>query len=484
MDRAALVGQLKQAPVFRRLRLGELDRVLSLSRIERFAPKAVVIEAGRPGSEVFVLLRGRVSIRAPLSSEEDRVIALRGAGEWVGEMALLDGLPRSARVVAEEEVHALRLSREAFEALASCADATLELMRSVSQRLREADAFHLEALREKREALLGESSLEAPTRPPGKTSSDRSRIDAFVGTSERAEGLREAARVAAASALPVMLVGETGTGKELLARAIHAASARSHARFVPVNCGILSETLLETTLFGQARGAFTGAVGAKAGLVEEAHGGTLFLDELSEMPAAVQAAMLRFLDGGEYRRLGETRVRHADVRVIAALPIPPEEAAATGQLRADLRFRIDVVRIELPLLRERREDLGELIGHLAGEVAGCHGGPTLRFAPEAVDALAAHDFPGNVRELRNEVERLHARLGAGARVGVADLGFRRRSAGAAAGKSYPEAVRAFKSRTIREALASSHGNVTRAAERLGVHRSNLSRMIRDLEIET
>ena len=114
----------------------------------------------------------------------------------------------------------------------------------------------------------------------------------------------------------------------------------------------------------------------------------------------------------------------------------------------------------------------------------CHGGPALRFAPEALRALAAHDFPGNVRELRNEVERLHARLGPGARVGVADLSLSRRTAGAATGKSHAEAVRAFKSRTIREALQSSGGNVTRAAERLGVHRSNLSRMIRDLEIET
>jgi transcriptional regulator with PAS, ATPase and Fis domain len=483
MDHTALVGRLKHAPVFCRLPLGDLDRVLSLSRIERFAPKAVMIEAGQPGSEVFVLLRGRVSIRAPLSSEEDRVIALRGEGEWVGEMALLDRLPRSARVVAEEEVHTLRLSREAFEVLASCADAALDLMRSVSQRLRGADALYLEALREKGEGLLAEAPLEALPAPHG-TSGDPSRIDGFVGASARAERLREDARVAAASTLPVMLVGETGTGKDLLARAIHGAHRRSEAPFVPVNCGILSETLLESALFGHARGAFTGAFAAKAGLVEEAHGGTLFLDELSEMPPVVQRAMLRFLDGGEYRRVGETRVRHADVRVISAMPMPPEEATVTGLLRADLRFRLDVVRVELPPLRERREDVPELVGHLVLQVARCHGGPALSFDPEALEAFAAHDFPGNVRELRNEVERLHASLGPGAHVEAADVRLNRTAGEAGPAADYGAAVRTFKVRTICDALDASGGNVTRAAARLGVHRSNLSRMIRDLGIET
>src|SRR5262249_21822933 len=159
---------------------------------------------------------------------------------------------------------------------------------------------------------------------------DRFGFDEFVGSSAAAERVRSAARYAAESDLPVLLVGETGTGKELLARAIHGGSDRRERPFVPVNCALFSEALLESELFGHARGAFAGAHAAKPGLVEAADGGTLFLDELADMPRTTQAALLRFLELGEFRRLGETQVRRADVRVVAALHLDVDEALASG----------------------------------------------------------------------------------------------------------------------------------------------------------
>src|SRR5690606_15964379 len=176
---------------------------------------------------------------------------------------------------------------------------------------------------------------------------ERSGFEAFVGESEAARRVRHLARRAARSPLPVLLLGETGCGKEILARAIHATSERARGQFVSINCALVSEALLESELFGHARGAFTGAMGAKPGLVEVADGGTLFLDEIGDMPPALQGALLRFLEHGESRRLGETRVRRSDVRIVAATHRDLDAAVAAGEFRRDLPYRLDVIRIEI-----------------------------------------------------------------------------------------------------------------------------------------
>jgi DNA-binding NtrC family response regulator len=201
------------------------------------------------------------------------------------------------------------------------------------------------------------------------------------------------------------------------------------------------------------------------------------------MSLPVQAALLRFLDFNEFRRLGETEVRRADVRVIAATHADLEEAVCSGRIRRDLYYRLDVFRIEVPPLRERLEDIPDLVKHCARRTAERLGCLPLEFEPAAIEALSAHDFPGNVRELQNEIDRLMAVLGSGTRVGPGALSGRIRYGVPARVEKYGEALRAFKVRILRETLDACDGNRARAAERLGLHRSNLVRMIRDLGIE-
>lgn len=203
----------------------------------------------------------------------------------------------------------------------------------------------------------------------------------------------------------VLICGETGTGKEVVARAIHYLSPRAKNSFLPVNCGAIPPDLMENELFGHERGAFTGATYASTGLVKEADGGTLFLDEIDSMPPFAQVKLLRFLQEKEFRRLGSTRVRHSDVRVIAATNANVEEAMQTGNLRADLYYRLNVVPIKLPPLRERREDIPLLAHHFLHRFARELGRPARKFSPQAMEALLHHDWPGNVRELEHAVQR-------------------------------------------------------------------------------
>ncbi|WP_374278593.1 sigma-54 interaction domain-containing protein [Azonexus sp.] len=200
----------------------------------------------------------------------------------------------------------------------------------------------------------------------------------------------------------VLLQGESGTGKELVANAIHRLSRRAERPFVAVDCSGLAETLFESELFGHERGAFTGAVARKTGLVEAAAGGTLFLDELGDIPLTIQVKLLRLLETGTFRRVGSSELRTADIRVISATHRPLEEMVRTGTFRQDLFYRLNVFPIFLPALRERGDDILLLAETLLGRVAP---GRSLRLAPAAVDWLQRYDFPGNVRELRNLLER-------------------------------------------------------------------------------
>jgi transcriptional regulator with PAS, ATPase and Fis domain len=382
-------------------------------------------------------------------------------------------------------VHALRIPRAVFlEAVGSHAGTALELVRTLSLRLRESDAAQIEALRAKAQRLVSRNQrLSRENRQLRVTLDQRFGFDEFVGSSVAADAVRSSAHRAAESDLPVLLVGETGTGKDLIARAIHAASDRSDRPFVALNCALFSEALLESELFGHARGAFTGAAVTKLGLVEAADGGTLFLDELPDMPRPIQAALLRFLELHEFRRLGETELRHANVRIIAAMQIGVDEALATARVRRDLLFRLDVFRIPLPPLRDRREDVPELAARLCDDVAKRLGCEPLVFAPEALATLCRHAFPGNVRELRNEIERLYAMRGSASEIDVGNLSERVRVGELYEGDGYAEAVRAFKAQLLRDALARSGGSRSAAARALGLHPSNLIRMMRELGID-
>ncbi len=221
---------------------------------------------------------------------------------------------------------------------------------------------------------------------------------------------------AAASDVPALVTGETGTGKELVARAIHRHSRRASQPFVAVNCGALAEGVLESELFGHVRGAFTGAVSDKKGLFEQAHGGTIFLDEIGETTPAVQVRLLRAIEEGEVRPVGASRVVRVDVRVIAATNRNLSEESRVGRFRRDLFFRLNVIEVDVPPLRERREDIGPLAAHFLRNLATRTGGPA-QLTPEAVEELARRPWPGNVRQLENSVER----LAASARGGVIDI---------------------------------------------------------------
>jgi two-component system response regulator HydG len=227
-------------------------------------------------------------------------------------------------------------------------------------------------------------------------------------------------RVADASA-PVLILGETGTGKGLVARAIHAEGSRARGPFVTVNCAALPENLLESELFGHVKGAFTGATGRRMGLVEEADGGTLFLDEIGEMTPALQAKLLDVLERGVVRAVGANREKTVDVRVVAATHRDLRERLAAGAFRADLLYRIEVVTIDLPPLRLRRDDIPELVEHFLAESRVRHPRSVVeRVGPEAMQRFMEHPWPGNVRELEHLLERL-VLLGRSPEVGLGDL---------------------------------------------------------------
>ncbi|HYH87565.1 MAG TPA: sigma 54-interacting transcriptional regulator, partial [Pyrinomonadaceae bacterium] len=216
------------------------------------------------------------------------------------------------------------------------------------------------------------------------------------------------AETAARADSTVIITGESGTGKDVLARFIHARSARAESPMMAVNCAALPESLFESEFFGHERGAFTGATATKRGLIEAADGSTLFLDEIGEMPQQTQAKLLQFLEEGRFRRVGATRDRDADVRVIAATNRNLADEVSTGRFRADLFYRLNVISLHVPPLRQRREDIPALVEHFVSMFRERFNRPALNLSDEARRRLADYDWPGNVRELRNAIERAAA----------------------------------------------------------------------------
>jgi DNA-binding NtrC family response regulator len=282
----------------------------------------------------------------------------------------------------------------------------------------------------------------------------------------------------------VLLTGETGTGKELIAGLIHEASTRAEGPFVKVNCAALPETLLESELFGHEKGAFTSADRVRIGRFEQANGGTLFLDEVGDLSLATQAKLLRALQDQEFQRLGGTRVMRTDARIVAATNRDLERAIAAGDFREDLYFRLNVIAIPLPPLRERAEDVEALALHFLEQFGRELGRARHGFSPEARERLLAHPWPGNVRELRNAIERA-VLLSEGARIEAADLSFDA-PAGAKAGAWRPAlpaagvSLDAIERAVVLEALE-RHGFVQKeAAAWLGISRRKLNYMIQKM----
>ncbi|HVU52254.1 MAG TPA: sigma-54 dependent transcriptional regulator [Polyangia bacterium] len=315
----------------------------------------------------------------------------------------------------------------------------------------------------------------------------------LVGESPAMTALRATLRKVAPHKATVLVRGESGTGKEVVARALHALSPRARAPFIAVNCGAIPAGLIESELFGHTKGAFTDAVRDRTGLVEQAAGGTLFLDEVGELPPASQVKLLRVLQDGHVRRLGADADAVIDVRVVAATSRPLEAEVAAGRFREDLLFRLDVLTVRLPALREREGDVARLAAHfLAAARARLGPAVTARgFAPEALQALEAYAWPGNVRELENTVERA-AVLCEAAAVDLASLPERfagQRAAtpapavtGDAEDLSIKRAARRTEEALIRRALERTGGNRTRAAELLEISQRALLYKIKEYGI--
>jgi len=252
--------------------------------------------------------------------------------------------------------------------------------------------------------------LSEPTLPAGEEGTAVGEggdawMEGVIFRSSRMAALMADARMVAASDASVLIRGESGSGKEVLARAIHRASPRAKGPFVAINCGAIPEQLLESELFGHAKGAFTGAATSRVGLFQTANGGTLFLDEIGDMPLALQVKLLRVLQGRVVRPVGATKAEPVDVRLLSATHRDLDAAMAQGQFREDLYYRLDVVSLTLPRLDERREDIPLLAAHFAGLLAVKYGKPINGFAPDALEALATASWPGNVRQLFNVVEQ-------------------------------------------------------------------------------
>ena len=281
----------------------------------------------------------------------------------------------------------------------------------------------------------------------------------------------------------VLITGEHGTGKELVARAIHRLSARAEGPFVEVNCAAIPAELIESELFGHLKGSFTGATADRAGKFEQAHGGTLFLDEIGDMSLAAQAKVLRALQEGMITRVGGERPIRVNVRVIAATNKNLEREIEAGRFREDLFFRLNVVPIHLPPLRERREDIPELAAHFLARLHARHGLRPPVLTPAALDRLQAYHWPGNVRELANICERL-AILYPGQEIGARELAaVLPAPAPAADDGALRDRLDAYERRLILAALAEAGGNVAEAARRLRTDRPNLYRRMRRLGIE-
>jgi DNA-binding NtrC family response regulator len=308
-------------------------------------------------------------------------------------------------------------------------------------------------------------------------------IPELVGDSQAMIAVRDAIVRAAASPFPVVIEGESGSGKELAARAIHARSSRRDRRFCPINCAALVDDLVEAEMFGHARGAFTGAGADRPGLFEDASGGTLFLDEVAELGARVQAKLLRVLQEGEVRRVGETHVRKVDVRIVAATNRPLAGEVASGRFRSDLWYRLDVIRIALPPLRERIDDLPGLARHL-WQLLTARMGSRAVLSPAAMAALSAYNWPGNIRELQNVLASMLVTAPRAGLIGASALPAHiARVAASERDATLAVARRHFEERYVRAALARAGGRTSAAARQLGVSRQGLTKLMGRLGIE-
>ena len=310
----------------------------------------------------------------------------------------------------------------------------------------------------------------------GDEGSYERKFEQVIGNSPALESVLEQVERVAPTDSTVLIQGETGTGKELIAHAIHSLSARCGQPFVRLNCAAIPLDLLESELFGHEKGAFTGAIAQRIGRFEQADKGTLFLDEVGDIPPALQPKLLRVLQEHEFERLGSTRTHHVDVRLVAATNRNLMEMANRGEFRSDLYYRLNVFPVLLPPLRERREDIPALAAHFLARYAARYRRPIQGLEPAALQMMLHYGWPGNVRELDHTIERA-VLMARGERIEAANLGLNTQRGGGGAQSMDDMSLEAVEAILIRKALARANGNVSHAADALGLSRGALYRRI-------
>jgi len=320
---------------------------------------------------------------------------------------------------------------------------------------------------------------------------ERYRIDGLVGRSRVMRELFQLLETVATTSSTVLITGETGTGKELAARAIHHNSPRRTNRFVALNCSAIPETLLEAELFGHVRGAFTGAVGARQGRLEQAHKGTLFLDEVATMSPALQAKLLRVLQEREFERVGDSHTVKIDVRVIAATHSDLARMVAAAEFREDLYYRLNVIPVQLPPLRERREDIPLLVQHFLQKLSAEAGRAPITISQDALRRLMAYHWPGNIRQLENAIERALAFSQGRSQIDVQDLTSDIQQQATPSdstevwfpddGLDFAQYIETVELALIRRSLERTHGNKRQAAKLLNLKRTTLIEKLKRLE---
>lgn len=340
-----------------------------------------------------------------------------------------------------------------------------------------------------REFKFSADSMNIHARHGMPLHAESQRFEKLVYVSEKLSELCDLARKAARTELPILIQGETGTGKELLARAIHYNSSRHASPLMMQNCGGMPDELLQSELFGHKRGAFTGAISDRLGLFRAADGGTVFLDEISEVSPSFQVSLLRFLQEGEVKPLGSDKIESSDVRIIAASNRPLRALVATGKFRQDLYFRLKGFELEMPALRERPDDVPALAEFFAAKHGSAIGRKILGISASALEKLACYEFPGNVRELENEIRRMVALAEDGEYLTTKNMSPailaappRPRPSGGhalfALGKTLKDRVESLEKQVLIEALSRHRWNQSRAASELGLSRVGLANKIK------
>ena len=428
-------------------------------------------------------------------------LLLRRGGHDVDEAA--DGRAAIDRLAAEDfdlvitdlrmgEIDGLRVLREVKERASSTEVIVMTAYGTIENAVEAMRAgafdyiqkpFNDEALLVKVERAVSAQKLAAEVSAMASEFRERYQFENLIGRSAAMRDvLGRIVRIAPTDAT-VLITGESGTGKELVARAIHANSSRADRPFITVNCAAITETLLESELFGHTRGAFTGAVQARKGLFEEANGGTFFFDEIAETPPSFQAKLLRAIQDGEVRRLGDNHSFNVDVRIIATTNQELREMIADKTFREDLYYRLNVARFILPPLRERKEDIGPLVEHFLDKY-GRKMRRNARLGDGVLDYLSRYDFPGNIRELENLIEQGIA-LSVDGLIQLDDIitpEMRPDARAARAQRSLQDVVDAAEREAIRNVLREVDGNKERAAELLGLSSTTLWRKMKRLDV--